>query len=83
VGGGAGAGRDPRAARAGRGRAPALRVKAAGRPIAFICRSGRRSAQAAQIAADAGVAGVINVDGGMGAWADAGLPLVPEGGTVV
>jgi rhodanese-related sulfurtransferase len=62
---------------------PALRVKAAGRPIAFICRSGRRSAQAAQIAADAGVAGVINVDGGMGAWVDAGLPLVPEGGTVV
>ena len=61
----------------------ALRARAAGRPMAFICRSGRRGAQAAQVAVDAGVADVINVDGGMGAWVAAGLPIVPEGGTVV
>jgi len=62
---------------------PALRERADGRPIAFICRTGRRSAQAAQAAVDAGVPEVINVSGGMGAWVSAGLPLVPRGGTVV
>jgi len=61
----------------------ALRERAAGRPIAFICRTGRRSAQAFRLAADAGVADVINVSGGMGAWAAAGLPLVPEGGQII
>lgn len=61
----------------------ALRARADGRPIAFICRTGRRSAQAAKLAVDAGVPQVINVSGGMGAWVAAGLPLVPEDGTVV
>jgi rhodanese-related sulfurtransferase len=56
---------------------------AAGRPVAFICRSGNRSAQAAQIAVDGGLRNVINVDGGMGAWVSAGLPLDPSDGTVV
>lgn len=60
----------------------ALREQAAGRPIAFICRTGRRSAQAARIAVEAGVREVINVRGGMSAWVAAGLPLVPEDGTV-
>ena len=59
-----------------------LRARAAGRPIAFVCRTGRRSAQAAHLAVDAGIAEVINVDGGMSAWAAAGLPLIPAGGRV-
>lgn len=60
-----------------------IRAAAKGRPVAFICRSGNRSAQASQIAVDAGMPGVLNVDGGMSAWAAAGLPLVPAGGTVL
>lgn len=57
--------------------------QADGRPVAFICRSGNRSAQAAQIAVDGGVQDVINVGGGMGAWASAGLPIEPEGGSIL
>ena len=60
-----------------------IREGAAGRPVAFICRSGNRSAQAARTAVDGGVPDVINVDGGMGAWVDAGLPIVPADGTVL
>jgi rhodanese-related sulfurtransferase len=60
-----------------------IREGAAGRPVAFICRSGNRSAQASQTAVDGGVTDVINVDGGMGAWVDAGLPIVPADGTVL
>ncbi len=60
-----------------------IREGAAGRPVAFICRSGNRSAQAAQTAVDGGVPDVINVDGGMGAWVEAGLPIVPEDGVVL
>jgi rhodanese-related sulfurtransferase len=56
---------------------------AAGRPIVFICRSGRRSAQAARIAAAGGLEPVSSVDGGMEAWVDAGLPLRPRDGTVL
>lgn len=57
--------------------------RAAGdRPVAFICRSGRRSAEAAGIAVGAGIEEVVNVDGGMQAWVDEGLPLDPAGGTV-
>lgn len=57
--------------------------QADGRPVAFICRSGNRSAQAAQIAVDGGVQDVINVGGGMGAWASAGLPVEPKGGSIL
>jgi rhodanese-related sulfurtransferase len=60
-----------------------IRERADGRPVAFICRSGNRSAQASRIAVDGGVDGVINVDGGMGAWAAAKLPLVPASGTIL
>lgn len=60
-----------------------IREGAAGRPVAFICRSGNRSAQASQTAVDGGIADVINVDGGMGAWVEAGLPIVPEDGVVL
>ena len=44
--------------------------------IVFICRSGRRSAMAAEMAAASGRAhgALYNVEGGTDAWIDAGLP---------
>ncbi len=44
------------------------------RTVAFICGSGARSAMAAGVAAGRGL-DVANVDGGMVAWAAAGLPI--------
>ncbi len=52
------------------------------RAIAFVCRTDRRSAQAARLAVEAGLDDVLDVRGGMGAWARAGLPLEPRGGRV-
>jgi rhodanese-related sulfurtransferase len=46
------------------------------KPVAVICRSGRRSAQAAEILRQAGFTKVYNVQGGMYAWAHAGLPVI-------
>lgn len=45
-----------------------------GRPVAFLCHSGTRSAMATRRAAKAGV-DAVNVRGGVAAWARAGLPL--------
>jgi len=44
------------------------------RTVAFICRSGSRSAMAAHAAADRGLS-AANVRGGVLAWTDAGLPV--------
>lgn len=44
--------------------------------VHVICRSGRRSAQAAEILVKNGFAGVVNVDGGMNAWNAAAYPTV-------
>jgi len=44
-------------------------------PVAFICRSGHRSAAACATARSHGIA-AINVHGGMAAWQRAGLPVV-------
>lgn len=44
------------------------------RPVAFLCRSGSRSAAAARRAAKAGF-DAANVQGGIVAWGRAGLPL--------
>jgi rhodanese-related sulfurtransferase len=44
------------------------------REILLICRSGRRSTQAAGVLLHAGHSPVTNVIGGMQAWARAGLP---------
>ena len=52
------------------------------RPLAFVCRTGRRSAQAARTAVEGGLEDVLHVDGGMSAWVRAGLPLVPPDGRV-
>jgi rhodanese-related sulfurtransferase len=45
-----------------------------GRPVAFLCRSGSRSALATRAAAKAGL-DAANVRGGVIAWSRAGLPL--------
>jgi rhodanese-related sulfurtransferase len=45
-----------------------------GRPVAFVCRSGSRSAIATRSAMKAGL-DAANVKGGITAWARAGLPL--------
>lgn len=47
------------------------------RPIAFICRSGARSATATRTALDADC-DALNVKGGTIAWERAGLPLTNE-----
>lgn len=46
------------------------------KPVYVICKSGNRSSKAAQRFLDAGVADVVNVDGGTTAWIEAGLPVV-------
>lgn len=52
----------------------------AGRRVLVVCRSGNRSAKAAQALAGAGV-DVTNVTGGMSSWAAAGLPVVADDGS--
>lgn len=49
------------------------RLRGEGRPVAFICRSGARSARATRQAHAAGI-DARNVRGGMIAWSRAGLP---------
>jgi rhodanese-related sulfurtransferase len=51
------------------------------RPVVFYCRSGNRSALAAQAFAGAGY-DASNLDGGLEAWVGAGLPIEPDGGRV-
>ena len=51
-----------------------------GLQVLAVCRSGGRSAKAAEVLVAAGV-DVRNVAGGMTAWAEAGLPVVRDDGT--
>jgi rhodanese-related sulfurtransferase len=51
------------------------------RPIVFYCRSGSRSALAAQAFAAAGFE-AHNLDGGLKAWLQQGLPIEPADGHV-
>ena len=51
------------------------------KPVVFQCRLGTRSAFAVQAFRNGGY-DAYNLTGGILAWADAGLPLEPEGGTV-
>ncbi len=50
-------------------------------PVVFVCRSGTRSAMASEAFAAAGY-DAHNLDGGLQAWAAAGLPLEPGDGHV-
>ena len=45
------------------------------KPVAVMCRSGRRSASATKQLADAGFTQAKNVNGGIMAWEQAGLPV--------
>ncbi len=47
-------------------------------PYVMYCRSGNRSASAAEIMRDLGFEEVYEVDGGILAWAQAGLPLTNQ-----
>ena len=51
------------------------------RPVVFYCRGGNRSGMAVQAFSEAGYA-VSKLAGGITAWAEAGLPVEPEGGYV-
>jgi rhodanese-related sulfurtransferase len=51
------------------------------RPILFYCRSGSRSALAAEAFGASGY-DARNLDGGLQAWVEAGLPIEPSGGRV-
>ncbi len=51
-----------------------------GTTVIAICRSGARSFRAATALAAAGIS-ASNLDGGMQAWAAAGLPIVTDTGT--
>ena len=46
-----------------------------GEPLVLVCRSGRRSAQAARALSAAGFRCVMNMVGGMLAWSEAQLPV--------
>jgi rhodanese-related sulfurtransferase len=45
-------------------------------PLYVICQSGGRGKQACEKLLAAGYSNVLNVEGGLGAWIDAGLPVV-------
>ena len=51
------------------------------RPVIFYCRVGSRSAFVTEAFRNAGY-DAHNMEGGLQAWADQGLPLEPEDGTV-
>ena len=50
-------------------------------PIVVICQSGGRATRAARALADAGLADITVLDGGMNAWSTAGAPVQSSGPT--
>ncbi|MBM4415793.1 MAG: rhodanese-like domain-containing protein [Chloroflexi bacterium] len=54
---------------------PRNRDLARDKPILFICKSGQRSAVAAEFAASLGLTELYNVEGGHDAWRAAGYPI--------
>jgi rhodanese-related sulfurtransferase len=48
------------------------------KPVAVICRSGRRSAKAVAILQEAGFSQVSNVQGGIQEWEKAGLEVIKQ-----
>ncbi|WP_037624093.1 rhodanese-like domain-containing protein [Streptomyces aureus] len=57
----------------------ALPSRVQARPLVVICRSGRRSQQAAELLTERG-SDAVDVKGGMQAWAAAGHPVVDRHG---
>jgi rhodanese-related sulfurtransferase len=51
------------------------------RPVVFYCRSGQRSAMASGAFRAAGYE-AYNLDGGLLAWVEGGMPIEPEDGSV-
>jgi rhodanese-related sulfurtransferase len=51
------------------------------RPVIFQCRTGVRSAMAAEVMRASGVE-ALNLEGGLEAWVQQGLPLEPDDGAV-
>jgi rhodanese-related sulfurtransferase len=47
-------------------------------PLLIVCEHGIRSMAASQALDAAGWANIVNVEGGMAAWLEAGLPVVTE-----
>jgi len=54
----------------------------ASRPLYFICKSGKRAAQACTKMMDEGIDDVWSVDGGTEAWEAAGLPVQKQRGVI-
>jgi rhodanese-related sulfurtransferase len=54
---------------------PRVAELATDRPILFICKSGQRSAVAAEFAATMGLTDLYNVEGGHDDWREAGYPI--------
>jgi rhodanese-related sulfurtransferase len=48
------------------------------RPVVLLCASGSRSLKGVEILSKAGFEQVFNLDGGIKAWKDAGLPVTSE-----
>lgn len=48
--------------------------------LVLVCRSGARSAQAADWLVDTQSRAAVNLDGGLQAWRDSGRPLVTDAG---
>ena len=56
-----------------------LPVLRSGKEIVFYCKSGGRSALAAERATEMGIENVATLEGGLPAWRDAGGPIEPHG----
>ena len=73
---------DPGARTSSSSASPAARTSCdKDKPVIFQCRVGRRSALATQAFRAVGF-DAYNMRGGIQAWAEEGLPLEPEDGTV-
>ena len=56
-------------------RALRAEIEKNGKRLVFICKSGARGRSACEKAIASGISSVFNVDGGTGAWIEAGLPV--------